>query len=74
MTITMTLTDTGQLTFSKHLMDYIKVKLSAECNKSQTKLAQFSAKVPQAIVLREQERLTDWENQLATLRQKRDHL
>jgi len=50
------------------------IKLSAECNKSQTKLAQFSAKVPQAIILREQERLTNWENQLATLRQQRDHL
>jgi len=50
------------------------IKLSAECRKSQTKLAQFSAKVPQAIVLREQERLTNWENQLATLRQQRERL
>jgi len=49
-------------------------KLSAEQIKSQTKLAGFSDKVPEAIVLQEQERLANWENQLAALRQQRDRL
>jgi len=49
-------------------------KLCIEQSKSQTKLANFSDKVPAAIVIREQERLANWENQLTILRQQRDRL
>jgi len=49
-------------------------RVEGEQEKSETKLAKFSDKVPPAVIEQERVRLVDWNNQLAGLREQRAKL
>ena len=49
-------------------------RVDAEKEKSETKLARFTDKVPPAVVEQERVRLADWNTQLAGLREQRAKL
>jgi len=49
-------------------------RVAAEKEKSETKLTKFSDKVPPAVIEQERQRLVDWSNQLAGLREQRAKL
>jgi valyl-tRNA synthetase len=49
-------------------------RVAGEKEKSETKLAKFSDKVPPAVVDQERQRLVEWSNQLAGLREQRAKL